>query len=643
MRDLLRRFRAWFGRPRPRAAALAAVDYGLPLGLGLFMVACLWVTDIQYCRGWESWDPRQHLIAALDLYHAPNVHQLMASLYPPLVYLWSALLFSMLDPGRQVAELSVALFYLPLALGIYSLARHHGGRAAGLLSLALVCFCQPIYERSQDYLLDVPLLTLVTLTLLAWVKSRMFASRGWSLALGLVLGMGLLVKYNFFYFCFPLALSGAYLLIRCARPALLVGAAAATVGSLWLFWGYFESFRRQGPDSLPLAWYLPLAGAAVAALYLASGLLARGRLAALLIKDQPSFQQLRHAGLAGMLGLLPALPWYYRHFPALMDNWRMNRVWAQRGGDGLPGYLEASAILWAGAAPMVLAGLVLLVKRYPGRLERALLTAGGVIALALLAGATDWQLRLLLPLVPFIVVLGTWWLRLLGRWSWVAALVVLALQVPHMFSLLRPFPPITTTGATPPAMGDGSLMELPPPERRPLPGALKVLSPAYLLRTLVKAPTGQNEGPGEAQRCRVARRLLQLSSATTSGGQRPRILCAFSDREQEEAFHINDAIPGFDCNVLSSVFSRPSYPSCKCTLAAGEDTRLRRKARPDRQQERWLLMFPAPRAAKVATFKQAFARRSTGRLEYLRYHPLTDKNGLHLFRLDRAGEVACLP
>lgn len=409
---------------------LLALDYGVPVALALVLVAVSYQLNISRCRGWpDGGDIESHIHRGLIIYHAASFKSLLDSIYPPLVYIWTNLFYLVAGPTRDVAEVSVGLFLVPFCLATYHLAKQAGGRAAGLAMLILFAFNRDVLGLTHTVLQDLPLVTIVTATLWAFLRSDHCRHRRSSLVLGVCVGLGMLTKYNYFYFSFPLMLLLVYLLYKTLRrwwlTALLVPLLGAPVawfgsrGAATLFWsidlsGVLLALAVIGylVLLLLLVWQLPRAGP-----------LAR------LVRDPESHARLVNLLLAVVLAALTAMPWYGRHLYHLWRYWDDMLVKSGHHGGSGWGFFHQLSALWVGVLPMLGLGLVLAFYVRKGRPARLMILFGGAASLLLMAATMEHQQRFFLPLLPFVAVLGTWWIRRTGRWSWAILVALLAVQL----------------------------------------------------------------------------------------------------------------------------------------------------------------------------------------------------------------------
>jgi len=112
------------------------------------------------------------------------------------VYLVSAPLALLFWPTTDVLLGVNALFLGILILSTYGIACVFGGQETGLLAAFIVSMYPIIYGLARHYLLDVPLVAMVTLAVWLLVRTEDFGRRGAAIACGLSLGLGMLTKWT---------------------------------------------------------------------------------------------------------------------------------------------------------------------------------------------------------------------------------------------------------------------------------------------------------------------------------------------------------------------------------------------------------------------------------------------------------------
>jgi hypothetical protein len=227
----------WRGREAMLVGAIFAA---------LIAVAAVWLT---LDRRPPEWDHANHLERAVacagDLARG-DLRAILArsSFYPPLVLCAAGLAYR-LAPSDVATAQTVVLAFLALGMGaVYVLARGFAGAAAGVVA-ALVFGTAPfVVFSSLRFQLDLPLASMVALTLVVLARIDAFEPRGRSVVAGIVLGLGMLTKPPFAaYVLAPLVLTAAR--IRSRRAVANLTLALLIGGALSLPW--------YGPRLLGLA------------------------------------------------------------------------------------------------------------------------------------------------------------------------------------------------------------------------------------------------------------------------------------------------------------------------------------------------------------------------------------------------------
>jgi 4-amino-4-deoxy-L-arabinose transferase-like glycosyltransferase len=157
------------------------------------------------------WDMAMHQAYALDYLPGRTPGQAMRPLaarsgnYPPFVHGMIALCYGLVHPSPRVAALANLPATLLLFWAVYLLALDLAGRTAALWAVVLTATTPFLLWMSRETVLDYWLAAWVASALALLGRSDGFARRRESLALGLVLGLGMLTKWLFAGFLvFPL-------------------------------------------------------------------------------------------------------------------------------------------------------------------------------------------------------------------------------------------------------------------------------------------------------------------------------------------------------------------------------------------------------------------------------------------------------
>lgn len=155
--------------------------------------------------------------------------------YPPLTHLIGAI--GAFIGGKNVIApvMSQNLVFLPLlALGCYRTGTFFDGPRAGLLAVLFALGTPMLISQFHVFMLDAPTAALVAVSVWLLLETDRFTNRNFSLAAGVVVGLGMLIKSTFVLFVIGLvavlALRGGW---RNWRNLVLFGAAAAILGLPW--------------------------------------------------------------------------------------------------------------------------------------------------------------------------------------------------------------------------------------------------------------------------------------------------------------------------------------------------------------------------------------------------------------------------
>src|SRR2546422_4610887 len=219
---------SWPGREGAQVGAILAA---------LVALAAVWLA---LDRRPPEWDHANHLeravICAQDLARG-DLHAVLerSSFYPPLVLCAAGLVYR-LAPSDVAAAQAVVLAFLALGVGaVYVLAHGLGGATEGVLAALLFATPPFVLFSPLHFQLDLPLASMVALILIVLLRIEAFGPRGWAVAAGIVLGLGMLTKPPFaVYVLAPLVLAAARIRSRRAVTnlilALFIGGALSQIG-----------------------------------------------------------------------------------------------------------------------------------------------------------------------------------------------------------------------------------------------------------------------------------------------------------------------------------------------------------------------------------------------------------------------------
>jgi 4-amino-4-deoxy-L-arabinose transferase-like glycosyltransferase len=176
-----------------RAAALAA-----PL-LGLAAIMVLWLS---IDRRPPEWDHANHLERAVACHRSlsepgrKGLAEIVAesSFYPPIVTCAAGLLYFALPIVPLTAQAVMWAFLVAGALAVFGLGCRLVDPDAGLLAAFLFATAPFVVFSLLNFQLDLPLAAMVAVALYTLARTDELALTRWSLALGVVLGLGMLTK-----------------------------------------------------------------------------------------------------------------------------------------------------------------------------------------------------------------------------------------------------------------------------------------------------------------------------------------------------------------------------------------------------------------------------------------------------------------
>lgn len=159
-----------------------------------------------FADGPQTLPERAHAFISLmgrSMFHPDCIY------WPNLVFLVTSLFTLVFGYSLLVVKLSTQIFLVILLLSTYLIARALN-KTAALLAVFIVSMYPIVFEGARQYGLDLPLTALVCLSMLFLIRTEGFTRAGYSFALGMAMGAGMLIKGQYLLF-----LAGPFLLEAC--------------------------------------------------------------------------------------------------------------------------------------------------------------------------------------------------------------------------------------------------------------------------------------------------------------------------------------------------------------------------------------------------------------------------------------------
>src|SRR5438128_2400229 len=179
------------------------------------VVGAVWLVVVAVVGAWlaidrhpPEWDYANHLERAVLCWRGVASGDVRAvlgrsSFYPPLVPCLAGLGFRVMPSDAAFGQIVILAF---LGIGMaatYLLARRWASGMGAVVAAILVGTAPFIMQLTLRFQLDVPLMAMVAVALETLLRTEGFRRLGWSLIVGLVLGLGLLTKPPFAAYVAP--------------------------------------------------------------------------------------------------------------------------------------------------------------------------------------------------------------------------------------------------------------------------------------------------------------------------------------------------------------------------------------------------------------------------------------------------------
>jgi 4-amino-4-deoxy-L-arabinose transferase-like glycosyltransferase len=156
------------------------------------------VSQIAYRSALHTSSNGPHLFFLLPYFYDGFLH--ISPYRPPLLLLLPSAFYALFGLSKIVAEMTNSIFLVVLLLASYGVGRTLQDADAGLLASFLVSMYPELFSWSRYFMEDFALTAIVALGFFFFLKSDGFRGRPSSIAFGVALGAGMLIKWTYFVF-----------------------------------------------------------------------------------------------------------------------------------------------------------------------------------------------------------------------------------------------------------------------------------------------------------------------------------------------------------------------------------------------------------------------------------------------------------
>lgn len=172
-------------------------------GIGLFYLInnLVWLGRDTLPPSWDQAAHADHCLTYFRLFGEPMRLSLtklltVSSYYPPFFYVSTVPWSFLFGFSAAVLALSEIVFLLVLVFAVIKIGDRLFSPAVGTGAAVLIALCPVVYGLSREILLDLPVIAMVALTQYAILETRAGTDRKKSWALGLALGLAVLIKWT---------------------------------------------------------------------------------------------------------------------------------------------------------------------------------------------------------------------------------------------------------------------------------------------------------------------------------------------------------------------------------------------------------------------------------------------------------------
>ena len=171
----------------------------------LVLVAAVWLALDRRPPGWDHTNHLEYAVRCADDLTRGDWSSILTrtAFDPPLVPCTAALAYR-LAPSDIAAAQAVIIAFLGVGMAAtYLLARRFSGWTGGVVAAVLFGTAPFVVWHTLKFQLDLPLAAMVALALEMLLRTDRFRHPGWSLAAGMVFGLGMLTKPAFLIYVLP--------------------------------------------------------------------------------------------------------------------------------------------------------------------------------------------------------------------------------------------------------------------------------------------------------------------------------------------------------------------------------------------------------------------------------------------------------
>jgi len=159
----------------------------------------------------QSWDQSRHLISSLSYYYiltsdlgfSDKIERMLQvdNYYPPFYHFSTILMYFLFGDTHPRTAIMINAIYLGILIfSAYGIGKKLFNREVGLITAFLVLMYPAVFDRQHEYMIELALMALVSLSIYFLLCTDNFKNRKYSLAFGIVFGLSVLTKWTAIFF-----------------------------------------------------------------------------------------------------------------------------------------------------------------------------------------------------------------------------------------------------------------------------------------------------------------------------------------------------------------------------------------------------------------------------------------------------------